>query len=123
MNPTPSLSSSHARVAAGLAALAVILGAFGAHGLQETFVGVGMKAEAWWETAVFYHLVHAVALYAMAVGSGFRRGPWLCLALGVLVFSGTLYVMAVTGMTKLGAVTPIGGLLMVIGWIWLAIRK
>jgi uncharacterized membrane protein YgdD (TMEM256/DUF423 family) len=125
MNPTlsPSPSSSFARLAAGIAALGVLLGAFGAHGLQETFARVGAKAEGWWETAVFYHLVHAIALYAIAVGASFRRGPWICMALGILVFSGTLYAMALTGMTKLGAVTPIGGILMVAGWLWLAIRK
>lgn len=124
MTSTPPPSSAfHARLAAGIAALGVILGAFGSHGLEETFARVGEKAEGWWETAVFYHLVHAVALYAMAIGAGFRRGAWLCLALGILVFSGTLYLMALTGMTKLGMVTPMGGLLLIAGWLWLAFRK
>ncbi len=127
MIATPSPSSlpspGHARLAACMAALGVILGAFGAHGLEETFARVGEKAAGWWETAVFYHLIHAVALYVIAVGAGFRRGPWICLAIGLLVFSGTLYVMAVTGITKLGAITPIGGLLLIVGWLWLAARK
>ncbi len=118
--PSPDL---YRRLAAGIAALGVILGAFGAHGLQEIFTRIGVKAEGWWETAVFYHLVHAVALYAVAAGSGFRRGAWLCLAFGILGFSGSLYLMGVTGTTKLVYVTPIGGLLLIVGWLWLALRK
>jgi len=122
-SPNPNPSSVLARAAAALAALGVMLGAFGAHGLESVFAATGPKAAGWWDTAVFYHLVHAVALYAVAAaGTGARRGPWICLLLGVVVFSGTLYVMAVTGW-RLGAVTPFGGMLLIVGWIWLALRK
>lgn len=120
---TTSTPSIYSRIAAGIAALAVALGALGAHGLRDTFAEVGEKAAGWWETAVFYHLVHSVVLYVLAIGGEFRRGSWLCLAFGILVFSGTLYVMAVTGITKLGAVTPIGGVLLIAGWVWLALRR
>ena len=110
----------HVRIAAVVAAAAVGLGAFGAHGLEERFVEVGEKAAGWWDTAVFYHLVHAVALFALAASSWFVKGPWWLLLVGTFLFSGSLYVMGVTGFTKLGMVTPLGGLSFIAGWIGIA---
>ncbi len=92
-------------------ALAVIAGAFGAHGAQG-------DAQEWLRTGGQYQLVHAVvALVALRMDA---RGPgWLFVA-GGAVFSVTLYAMALGGPRWLGAVTPIGGALMIGGWLWLA---
>ncbi len=92
-------------------ALAVIAGAFGAHGAQG-------DAQEWLRTGGQYQLVHAVvALAALRMDA---RGPgWLFVA-GGAVFSVTLYAMALGGPRWLGAVTPVGGALMIGGWLWLA---
>jgi uncharacterized membrane protein YgdD (TMEM256/DUF423 family) len=103
--------------------LAVALGAFGAHGLKGYLEHLPDSAQrmAWWQTAAQYHLAHALALGLAAYVAG-RTGAtaatvagW-CFAGGVLLFSGSLYVMTLTGTRALGAVTPFGGLLMLAGW-------
>jgi len=100
--------------------LGVGLGAFGAHGLRGT---ASEQAMGWWQTATLYHLVHALALVAVGLASlhGARVAPagW-ALLLGSLVFSGTLYLMALGAPRWLGAITPIGGLGMMAGWLLLA---
>lgn len=113
-----------------LAALAgftgVAFGAFGAHGLKGR-LGARPDAEqrlAWWQTGAQYHLVHALAIGLSAVRpspvhSGSAVAPWLFLA-GILLFAGSLYTMALTGIRKLGAVTPLGGLCFLAGWSALA---
>ncbi len=101
-----------------LAGLGVALGAFGAHGLRAV---LGASELGWWNTAVQYQMWHAVGLVGIAALPGPRRWPALLLLLGTTIFSGTLYVMALTGMRWLGAVTPIGGLLMIAGWLALAL--
>ena len=81
----------------------------------------GVKRMEWWTTAAHYHLVHAVALSFVAwlvhrgAGTSAVVAGW-CFVAGVGLFSGSLYLMTVTGQTKLGAITPIGGLLMMAGW-------
>ena len=103
-----------------LAAIGVALGAFGAHGLR-TMLDEGRLG--CWQTGVQYHLWHAIALIALAaVPLAGLRGPAWLLALGILIFSGSLYVMALTGIRWLGAVTPLGGLCFIAGWLWLAWR-
>jgi len=100
--------------------LGVGLGAFGAHGLRAS---ASTQAMGWWQTATLYHLIHALAL--VAVGLVQLQGPrvapagWAFL-LGSLVFSGTLYAMALGAPRWLGAVTPLGGLGMMAGWLLLA---
>ena len=103
-----------------LAALAVALGAFGAHALKAQLTP-GMLAA--WQTAVQYHLVHAVAIVAIALSgrSSLRGSAWL-LAAGIVLFSGSLYLLALTGVRGLGAVTPFGGVAFILGWLWLACR-
>jgi uncharacterized membrane protein YgdD (TMEM256/DUF423 family) len=100
----------------------VALGAFAAHGLR----GVLEARElGWWQTAVQYHMWHAIALVALAAVPG-SRGPALLIAAGILLFSGSLYLMALTGVRPLGMVTPIGGVLLIAGWCllaWGAIRS
>lgn len=103
-----------------LAALGVLLGAFGAHGLRTALTP---EALGWWQTGVQYQMWHAVGLLAIGAARlpGSRLAVWL-LALGTLIFAGTLYVMALTGMRWLGAVTPLGGALMIAGWLALGWR-
>lgn len=100
--------------------LAVGLGAFGAHGLKEILAR--NDATATWQTAVLYHLVHAVVLTGLSLGTPFRRGPWWCFLAGVVLFSGSLYALALTGMRWLGPVTPVGGVFFLAGWAWLAVQ-
>lgn len=92
---------------------AVALGAFGAHGLEGK---LDAKANDWWQTATLYALVHAVAALVMAGQSGvFRTGGW-SFVIGTVLFSGSLYFMALGGPRLLGAVTPVGGVAFLLGW-------
>jgi len=101
----------------------VALGAFGAHGLQRRLSDVPdfAKRMEWWHTAAQYHLVHAIAvaiaawLASRGAGGASTVAGWSFVA-GVALFSGSLYAMTVTGVRALGAVTPIGGLLFLVGW-------
>ena len=106
-------------------ALAVAFGAFGAHGLKNHldtyFMGV-------WEKAVLYHFIHGFGL--LIVGLAARSGNlseatasrvgWLMLA-GIILFSGSLYALALTRVTVLGAITPLGGVAFIAAWIWLGV--
>ena len=107
------------RIAATLCLLAVALGAFGAHALKATLQASGMLDA--WNKAVLYHLVHAVALVALALHGGGNRTACLLLVAGILLFSGSLYIMALTNVRWLGAITPLGGLCFLAGWAWLII--
>lgn len=109
------------RVSAVVGFLAVALGAFGAHGLKEILTR--NEATGIWQTAVLYHLVHAVALTGLALVRPFRQGPWWCFLTGVLLFSGSLYGLALTSLRWLGPVTPLGGVFFLVGWAWLAIQS
>jgi uncharacterized membrane protein YgdD (TMEM256/DUF423 family) len=105
------------RVAAVLGFLGVAFGAFGAHALKSSFV-VPDGAD-WWKTAVLYHLVHAVAALATGRSDGRASAATWCFAAGVLLFSGSLYTMALTDVRGLGAVTPVGGVAFLAGWLLL----
>jgi uncharacterized membrane protein YgdD (TMEM256/DUF423 family) len=105
------------RIAAALCFLAVALGAFGAHGLKGTLEANGTLDA--WNKAVLYHLAHAVAVLALALHGTQNRGAVYLLLAGVTIFSGSLYVLAVTNVRWLGAITPIGGLCFLAGWAWL----
>lgn len=102
--------------------LAVTLGAFGAHGLRAR---LSPEMMAVFQTGVQYHMYHALALILVSATMG-RISGWLvhtagwCFTAGIVLFSGSLYLLATTGMTTLGAITPIGGLLFLIGWACLA---
>ncbi len=107
-------------VAALLGALAVVLGAFGAHALRGQLAGGDL---ALFETAARYHLIHALA--AALAADRASRAPRASAAgwafvLGILVFSGTLYGLALGGPRILGAITPLGGLGFIVGWLLLA---
>ena len=107
------------RIAALLCFLAVALGAFGAHGLKQTLETHGMLDV--WNKAVLYHFVHAIALMVLALYGAANRGAWWLLFAGILIFSGSLYAMALANLRWLGAITPIGGLCFLAGWAWLII--
>jgi len=113
-------------VAGILGALAVGLGAFGAHALADRFAGHpdGATFAGWWETAASYHLAHALAVGLSArLPASTRAGRLapVALTLGTLVFAGTLYAMALGAPRWLGAVTPLGGLSLIIGWALVAV--
>lgn len=97
--------------------IAVALGAFGAHGLDAR---LSEEAKDWWATGTLYLLVHAALAAALGLQDKVPDGSgWLMVA-GGAVFAGTLYAMALGAPRVLGAVTPIGGALMLAGWGWLA---
>jgi uncharacterized membrane protein YgdD (TMEM256/DUF423 family) len=105
-------------------ALAVMIGAFGAHGLQGRLDAYSMGV---YEKAVFYHFVHALGLLIVsglrAAGVVARSAArWTCVLLtaGILIFSGSLYALALTGNRMLGAITPIGGMAFIAAWVVLA---
>lgn len=118
--PSNSGVGRRVQISALIGFLGVGLGAFGAHGLEKLDLAPG-RLEIW-KTAVFYHLLHAVMLYLVAVSVVPRAWAWNCLAAGVLVFSGSLYLLVLTGTGWLGAITPIGGVSLLAGWVLLAIR-
>jgi len=113
---------SLSRLAAALVALGIILGALGAHGRVHDQLAA-RESLCTWETAVLYHLIHALALWTMAGRTpGKVSAPaWLLLA-GLLCFCGSLYVLSLTKVPALGPVTPLGGLAFILGWLWLAVR-
>ena len=106
------------RIAAVLGFLAVALGAFGAHGLHDVLEKNGRLAT--WETAVLYHLTHAVVMLVIATLRPPRIAAWWLMLAGVAVFSGTLYILALTNVKWLGAITPLGGVCLLAGWLALA---
>jgi uncharacterized membrane protein YgdD (TMEM256/DUF423 family) len=106
-------------LAAGLLGLTgVALGAFGAHALKDTLAAGGHTET--WRTAVLYHLLHAVALLALAGWRDSHGGPDTrvagCWIAGVCLFSGSLYALSLGGPSFLGPVTPLGGLSLLAGW-------
>ena len=111
-------------VGAALMALAVGMGAFGAHALRNQLDAYSVLV---YERAVFYHFVHAVGILSVAILArtsaistvGQERVAWL-LFIGIVVFSGSLYALAISGIRMLGAITPIGGLAFIIAWLVLA---
>lgn len=115
-----------ARLAATLGALfgglAVALGAFGAHALRARLEARDLEI---FETAVRYQMYHALALFAAAWlldrGIAGASGAAWGFTIGTLIFSGSLYLMVATGMRWLGAVTPIGGVAMIVGWSMLLV--
>ncbi|MFQ6676690.1 MAG: DUF423 domain-containing protein [Fidelibacterota bacterium] len=109
-------------IGALLAGLAVILGAFGAHALKAR---VSPEDLAIFETAVKYHMYHALGLILVGL-LGFHYSPetiqlpaWMIMG-GILIFSGSLYVLVLSGVRWLGAITPIGGISLIVSWLLLA---
>jgi uncharacterized membrane protein YgdD (TMEM256/DUF423 family) len=105
-------------------AVAVAAGAFGAHGLRERLDAYSIGI---WEQAVFYHFLHAIGLIVVPLfrstsvlaAAATARVCWLLL-IGILLFSGSLYALAISGVRMLGAVTPFGGIAFIAAWLLLA---
>jgi uncharacterized membrane protein YgdD (TMEM256/DUF423 family) len=113
-----SVPGNPALVAAGAinAALAVAAGAFAAHGLRDRLEARALEI---FETAARYHMYHALAMVLAGVLLA-RRAGWT-FQLGIAIFCGSLYALALTDVKVLGAITPLGGLAFLVGWLWLAI--
>lgn len=111
MRPRDNYKQCLFRLAAFLGFTGIALGAFGAHGLKPLLEQ--NQTATIWETAVFYHLIHAVASLFTAKNRPAVSFLW---AVGILMFSGSLYTLAITNLRWLGAITPIGGLLLLGGW-------
>ena len=114
MNPARVL-----QISAILGFLAVLLGAFGAHALHDQLVA-NERLETW-ETAVFYHFVHTLVLLWLSNKSPVPKWPVILFLAGIGIFSGSLYVLCLTQISKLGAITPLGGLALMGGWLSLLV--
>jgi len=112
MTPTLCL-----RLAAVSGFLAVALGAFGAHSLKPLLMQ--HQTVDIWEKAVFYHTFHTLVLLFLATRSTVPKVAVVGILLGIALFSGSLYLLAATNMRWLGAITPLGGVSFLIGWVWI----
>src|SRR5205085_938884 len=110
------MSPGWLRIGAVFCFLAVALGAFGAHALKATLVSHNSRDV--WNTAVLYHFLHSLALVTLAYHGSNRVVCYFFVA-GILLFSGSLYVLATTDAHWLGPITPVGGLCFLAGWAWL----
>ena len=120
MNPTAKLFLSLGSISG---ALAVMIGAFGAHGLKEK---LSAEMLAIYKTGVEYHFYHTLALLAVGLVALHFQSKWLTASgwsmfAGIVIFSGSLYALSISGVKVLGAITPIGGLCFIAGWILLAL--
>ena len=104
--------------------LVVVMGAFGAHALQDILDDYGKSI---YNKAVLYHMFHSIALLILGLINKIQ--PEISLSIsglsflfGIILFSGSLYILAITGIKSLGMITPIGGVLFIIGWIFLIFR-
>lgn len=122
------INSTFVTIGSLCALLSVAIGAFGAHGLEGRLTADMMEN---YQTGVQYQMMHSLGLLVVGLLSGFmpesghlRRAGWSML-IGIIVFSGSLYVLSITGITKLGMITPIGGVAFIFGWLSLilAARK
>ena len=114
-------SSVAVRIAAVMGFLAVAMGAFGAHSLNAILKANDQVAN--WNTGAHYHLVHAVAMLAVALAAPGRVWAWRLWLIGILLFSGSLYTIGLTNLRILGAfVTPVGGIFLMAGWAALTVK-
>jgi uncharacterized membrane protein YgdD (TMEM256/DUF423 family) len=111
-------------LAAAALALGVVLGAFGAHALRGRLDAYSIGV---YEKAAFYHFIHAVGMLIVSILPRLgilsqSAGAWVCglLLAGIVVFSGSLYVLAVSGIRAFGAITPVGGISFIAAWVLLA---
>jgi len=125
-----SLSHKIASIGAFLGGLGVLIGAFGAHGLEARLADAGLdpaliaKRVGQFDVAARYHLVHAVAMLALSnlssISDRARRIVFVLLTLGILLFSGSLYLLVLTNTPWLGAITPLGGVAWIAAWFTIA---
>jgi len=125
------LTSAIVATAAILGGLGVVIGAFGAHGLETSLADSGLAPDVvakrldQFDVGARYHLVHAVALLALAglpaISRSARMAAFGLMVAGIVLFSGSLYLLVVTNTPKLGAITPIGGVCWIIAWSIVAV--
>lgn len=119
----PATAKLFAILGSILAALAVIAGAFGAHALKGRLSAEMLAA---FQTGVQYHFLHALGLFAVALvagnfpASGLARWSGWSMLLGIVLFSGSLYLLTLTGIRGIGAITPLGGVVFILSWLLLA---
>ena len=109
-------------IGAALMALGVMLGAFGAHALKDRLDAYSLDV---YQKAVFYHFIHALGILIVStlrITDSSRNTVCALLLAGIVLFSGSLYLLALTGFRGLGAVTPFGGLAFIVAWLLLAFR-
>jgi len=117
-----TMSNRAARIVAGCMGFSgVFCGAFGAHILRGLLEKSGTLQI--WQTGVLYHLVHAVVLLVVSGWRPVPRAAYNLMLVGMIIFSGSLYALALTNLKWFGAITPLGGLGMLAGWIVLALAK
>lgn len=114
-------TNSILRASAIFGFIAVALGAFGAHGFHQTLLA--NETLEIWKTAAFYHLVHSAVLAAIGLTGGVQKSAAWCFGAGIVIFSGSLYILALTNIKWLGAITPVGGLAFLAGWLLLGFAK
>jgi uncharacterized membrane protein YgdD (TMEM256/DUF423 family) len=107
------------RLGAAFSFLAVTLGAFGAHALKAILAAHAMTDV--WNKAVLYHFMHALALVLLSALPGTQRMSATLFVSGIVLFSGSLYLLALTNIKWLGTITPFGGVCFLAGWAWLAL--
>ncbi len=118
-------SSKIVRAGAIFGCLSVVIGAFGAHALKATLAANQMQQV--YETGVQYHAIHALAMIACGILLAMRpdsrkfRIAAILFGIGIVLFSGSLYVLAVTNIKLLGIITPFGGFCFIVGWIYMAL--
>jgi uncharacterized membrane protein YgdD (TMEM256/DUF423 family) len=113
-------NSRAVRIAAVMGLLAVALGAMGAH-LLENALAQNPRGTALWEKAVFYHFIHAVMMFILAMRRPLKQLSWFAFLIGIILFSGSLYFYAVTSVKWLVALTPFGGVSFMVGWVCMII--
>ena len=118
-----SLAKPYLVIGAALAGLAVVLGAFGAHGLKSVLSTQQLNT---FEIGVRYQMYHSLALLLLPALSGYVSSKWanraaFCFVIGTVLFSGSLYALAISGIKWFGPVTPLGGLFFIAGWTLLII--
>jgi uncharacterized membrane protein YgdD (TMEM256/DUF423 family) len=116
------MNNRQASIAAGFVGFTgVFFGAFGAHILRDMLARLGTTE--FWHTAVLYQLVHAVVLLVLSSWRPVPRFAYYAILVGVILFSGSLYALALTNMKWVGLITPLGGFGMLFGWLAVVFRK
>ncbi len=121
MTPTDSVRRLAWTLGSLVMVLGVALGAFGSHGLERVVSDPHLRDV--WDTGVRYHLLHGLALLLCGAHPRPPRGVLALFGLGIVLFSGSLYALSLTGIGVLGAITPLGGLCFLAGWGWLAVAS
>ena len=109
------MNRNHIVISAIMGALAVVLGAFGAHGLKSILTPDLLET---YRTGIFYHIIHSVVLLSLSLSTTYQlKIPFYFIFIGIILFSFSLYIYTLTSITTFAMITPVGGLSLIIGWI------